>query len=49
LVAAANPVCVIQLENGFRLPAKMFHPVALLARVYTAEKAGLPLKTSRIF
>src|SRR5581483_5549489 len=40
VVAAANPGCQLQLENGFRAADKavmVVHPVVLLARAYAAE------------
>jgi len=43
IVAAANPGCQLQLENGFRATGEnvaVIHPVVLLARAYAAETQG---------
>jgi len=40
IVAAANPGCLLQIENGFRAAGEnvaVIHPVVLLARAYAAE------------
>jgi glycolate oxidase iron-sulfur subunit len=40
IVAAGNPGCLLQIENGAAargLPVEVVHPVTLLARAYRAE------------
>lgn len=42
-VATANPGCHLQLENGLRAagnPARVIHPIVLLAQAYRAERAA---------